>query len=59
MYQSLLNASVSTFLCTRNLGPEEVSIKCTAEMELLKYSLKVLNDDFLMSEPQQLIILTC
>ena len=55
MYQSLPSASVSTFLCTRNLGPEEVS----TETELLKHSLKVLNDDFLMSETQQLIILTC
>ena len=26
IYQSLLSASVSTFLCTRNLGPEEVSV---------------------------------
>ena len=25
MYQSLPSASVSTSLCTRNLGPEEVS----------------------------------
>ena len=26
MYQTLLRDSVSTFLCTRNLGPEEVSV---------------------------------
>ena len=26
MYQSLPSASVYTFLCTRNLGPEELSV---------------------------------
>ena len=26
MYQSLLSPSVSTFLCTRKLEPEEVSV---------------------------------
>ena len=67
MYQSLHadGTSVSTFLCTRKLGAEEVSVSQIAVqvhrslMNLLKYSFKVLNDDFLMSETQQLIILTC
>ena len=60
MYQSLLmDTSVSTFLCTRNLGPEEVSLTSKrTETKLPKCSLKVLNDNFLMSETQQLIILT-
>ena len=54
--------SVSTFLCTRKLGPEEVSVSLIAvyvHRSLMKYFFKVLNDDFLVSETQQLIILTC
>ena len=57
--------SVFTFLCTRNVGPEEVSQtaayrppKCT-ETKLLKCSLKVLNDNFLMSETQKPIVPIC
>ena len=49
MYQSLLSASVSTFLCTRNQGPEAV---ISQSAQKLKYSLNVLNDDFLVSETQ-------
>ena len=41
--------SVSSFLCTQKLGPEEVSITCLSAQKL-KYSFKVLNDDFLMHE---------
>ena len=36
MYQSLPSASVSTFLCTQNLGPEEVSLTAVC----MKYSIK-------------------
>ena len=57
---TLYGISVSTFLCTRKLGPEEIiatAVQLSAQK--LKYSFKVLSDDFLMSETQQLIILTC
>ena len=61
LYVSIIadDTSVSTFLCTRTLEPEEVSvttIKVHRSLMKLKYSFK---DDFLMSETQQLIILTC
>ena len=41
--------SVSTFLCTWKLGPDEVSVILS----------RVFSDDFLKSETQQLIIHTC
>ena len=53
--------SVYTFLCTQKQGPEEVHVIATAvqlSAQKLQYSFKVLSDDFLKSETQQLI-LTC
>ena len=63
LYQSLPSASISTFLCTRNLRPEEVSVadcSLSAEKLITAWSTlsKVLNNYFLMSETQQLIIFT-
>ena len=48
-------STLSTFLCTRKLGPEEVIVTAVQlSAQKLKYSFEVLNGDFLKSETQQL-----